>query len=229
MVHLVEDHERLAVLDAAPVEQRVGRDAGVGHRDAEVVAAGDASRTREVGVEGDADRGRRLGPLGLQVLGRGDDDDALHDPSVEQVGGEPQRVGGLAGTRRGDGEEVPRVVHAVGLERRRLPRAQLRLGAARHPVEAGRGGGRGRHRTATLGQSQLRHAGVPGGACHPLPVLTRSPRRPRLGRTPGAQADTGGRAIRAAATAPPAATSAITSQIVVKVAAVTASASSARP
>ena len=67
-----------------------------------------SDRVAELRVEADADPGRRIGPLGLEVLGRRDHGDALHDLGGEQLGGDAKGVGGLARPRGGDREEVLR-------------------------------------------------------------------------------------------------------------------------
>ena len=88
------------------MRERVDRDAGVGHRDAEEVA-GDLALARGVRrVDRDAGPGGGLGPLALEVLGRRDDGDPVDDPAAEQLGGDRQRERRLAGAGRRDGEEV---------------------------------------------------------------------------------------------------------------------------
>ena len=93
---------------------------------ADEVAAGAALAPGVRRVERDADLRGGLGPLGLEVLGRRDHGDPLDDPTREQLGGDRQREGRLAGAGGRDREEVARSALEVRRQRRRLPRAQPR-------------------------------------------------------------------------------------------------------
>ena len=134
MVDLVEDDQGLRALGADPHRERVDRDTGVGDRDPDVVVGGAALARGVGGVDRDARTRGGLGPLGLQVLGRGDDDDAVDDAAPEEVGGDGQREGRLAGTGGRDGEEVTRLARGVEVHRRLLPGTQRGRGAPGGPV-----------------------------------------------------------------------------------------------
>ena len=108
VVHLVEDHQRLEVLGADPHRQRVDRDAGVGHRDADEVLRGLALAGGVRRVDRDAGPRGGLGPLELEVLGRRDDRDPVDEAAAEQLGGHRQRERRLAGAGRRHREEVAR-------------------------------------------------------------------------------------------------------------------------
>ena len=108
VVDLVEDHQGLEPLGADAEGERVRRDAGVGHRDAEVVLGGLALARGVRRVDRDPGPARGLGPLVLQVLGRRHDRDPVDQPAAEQLGGHRQRERRLAGARRRDREEVAR-------------------------------------------------------------------------------------------------------------------------
>ena len=106
VVDLVEDDQGGRGLGAGPVQQRLAGDLGVGEGDAVELGGVPALGVGEVRVDADADPGGGVGPLGLEVLGGGDDGDPLDDAPGQQLGGEAQREGRLAGAGRGDGEEV---------------------------------------------------------------------------------------------------------------------------
>ena len=127
VVDLVQDHQGLALLAPVAVQHRPDADARVGDRDA-VVLLRDRARA-VLRVELDADPGRRLRPLLLQVLGRGDDGDLLDDVVVQQVRGEGQREGRLAGARGRHRQEVPRLARDIRVQRALLPGAQPAGGA----------------------------------------------------------------------------------------------------
>ena len=91
------------------MRERVDRDAGVGHGDADEVLRGLALAGGVRRVDRDAGPRGGLGPLELEVLGRRDDGDPVDDPAAEQLGGDRQRERRLAGARRRDGEEVARL------------------------------------------------------------------------------------------------------------------------
>ncbi len=134
VVDLVEDHQGLEALGADPHRERVDRDAGVGHRDADVVVGGPAL-ARGVGrVDRDAGPRRGLGPLGLEVLGRRDDGDPVDDAAAQQVGRDGQRERRLAGAGRRDGEEVAGLAGLVVVHRRLLPGTEGGRGAPGGPV-----------------------------------------------------------------------------------------------
>ena len=112
VVDLVEDDQRGRGLGAGPVQQRLAGHLGVGERHAVELGAVPALGVGEVRVDADAHPAGGVGPLGLEVLGGGDDGDPPDDPPGQQLGGEAQRVGRLAGAGRGDGEEVAGVLRA---------------------------------------------------------------------------------------------------------------------
>ncbi len=136
VVDLVEDDQGLALLDAVAVQHRTHADTRVGDRDPVVLPAERAGAV--LGVELDPHSGRGLRPLLLQVLGRRDHGDLLHDVVVQQPGGEGQREGRLAGAGRGDREEVTRLLLDVLLHRPLLPGTQLAGGT---PGRSAREGG----------------------------------------------------------------------------------------
>ena len=167
VVHLVEDHQRAPGLGAVAVQHRVGGDAGVGDRDAGVVRRRGAGRVAEVRVQRDPDRRRGRRPLVLEVLGRGDDGDRGDRPVGEQLRGHPQREGGLAGTRRRDGEEVLRPRRQVAGQRAALPGAE-RAAGRRAPCPARRPRQRVARRWPAGRVRNGRHGGLghtsPGGS-----------------------------------------------------------------
>ena len=106
MVHLVEDDERRLLVDEAAVHGCLDRDLRVGDRDPVVVPRVGVLAVAEPRVEADADPGGGVGPLGLEVLGRRDDDDALDHAAAQELRGETEGEGRLAGAGRGRSEEV---------------------------------------------------------------------------------------------------------------------------
>ena len=147
MVDLVEDHERAAgVLGATAVHSRSHRHLGVGRDVADDVGP-QSVRVGERRVQQDAGGERRLRPLGAQVVGRSDHDDPVDLTPLEQLGGQAQREGRLAGARRRGDQEVATGRVAVGLQRFDLPGAQPttgrrdgRGGRCRHCCSRGQGG-----------------------------------------------------------------------------------------
>ena len=137
VVHLVEDDERAARGRQLAVQRRPRGDLGVGDGHTVVVLAVPADAVAELRVEADADPGGRVGPLGLEVLGRRDDGDPLHDARAEQLGGHAQGVGRLARAGRRDGEEVARRGGEIAVEGLLLPRPQLAGGAPGRPLREG--------------------------------------------------------------------------------------------
>jgi hypothetical protein len=115
VVDLVQDHEGLAGHRPPPVHR--GRHAHLRIRQdgAVEVARGVHVGVAERMVELDADPGRGGRPLCLQMLGRADHGDRFDRAVGEQLGGDPQSEGGLAGARGGDRHEVvgpaPQVLH----------------------------------------------------------------------------------------------------------------------
>ncbi len=169
VMDLVEDHQGPLGLGTPAVQQRVRGDLGVGHRDAGEVAADGPLAVAEARVQADADPGRRVGPLVLEVLGRRHHGHRVDQPALEQLAGDPEGEGRLAGAGRRDREEVA-VGRAdagqVGVESLLLPGAE-RVGDA--PGGAEREGGRevgcgsGTHRWDEAN-------GVPRTTCRPLQV-----------------------------------------------------------
>ena len=145
VVDLVEDDQGALGPGAALVHRRPRGDLGVGDRHPVVVAGGDRGGVGEARVEVDADPTGRVGPLGLEVLGRGDHGHAGDLPLRQQLGGDPQGEGGLAGARGGDREEVAPVLAEVALQGLGLPGAQRPGGTPGGPPGEGgrevRGGG----------------------------------------------------------------------------------------
>ncbi len=137
VVDLVEDHQGRGVDRAAAVQRRVGGDLRIGERDTVVLVGLHPAGVGERGVEVDAHARRGIRPLGLQVLGGGDDGDRPDDAAVEQFGRDPQGVRGLAGAGGGDGEEVAALAAQVAGQRLFLPGAQLRSGSPRRPLGEG--------------------------------------------------------------------------------------------
>ncbi len=191
VVDLVEDHQRLEALGADPQRQRVGCDAGVGHRDAEVVLRRPSLPAGVRRVERDPRLARGLGPLRLEVLGGCDDGDPLDPALREQLGGDRQRERRLAGAGRRDREVVTGRGGEVPGDRLGLPGAQLGSGAPGGTVGiSGREGGRmtlggGGHLTPCL-----RRAGSPTPPCTPgrpgtSPGPGWAPRPSRRGPPPG--------------------------------------------
>src|SRR5690606_18938349 len=88
-------------------------------------------------VQVDPHAARRVGPLGLEVLGGGDHDDALDLPGAEEMVGDAQREGRLASPRGGDAQEVTRIAVDVLVERLLLPGAQAGGGTPRRPPGIG--------------------------------------------------------------------------------------------
>ncbi len=124
------------------------RDLGVGDGNAVEALAAPGVAVREAGVEAQAHAMCRIRPLALEVLGRGDDGDAVDDAPGDELGGHPEREGGLAGARGGGREEVARERRQVLVERLLLPGTELLRGAAGGVFwERGREmfGGRGAH------------------------------------------------------------------------------------
>ncbi len=146
MVHLVEDDEGALVDRQALVDGCLHRDLRVGHRDPVIMPGGRVVPVAERGVEPDADAGGGIRPLRLEVLGRRDHDQPVDDPSAQELTGEPQGEGRLAGARGRRGEEVARaaartvrpVEAEVQVERLGLPRSQALRGAPRRALGVGR-------------------------------------------------------------------------------------------
>ena len=138
VVHLVEDDEGRHLVDEHAVHEGLRGDLGV--RDGRPVegARDHAGGVAEGRIETDADAVRRVGPLPLEVLGGGHDDDALDGAPREQLGSEAEGEGRLAGSRRRGGEEVPRLVGEVRVERLGLPGAQPVGRAACRALRVGR-------------------------------------------------------------------------------------------
>ena len=117
----------LKSLGADPHGERVDRDAGVGHRDADVVLGRLALARGVRRVDRDAGPRGRLRPLELEVLGRRDDGDPVDDAAAEQLGGDAsarrsscrRRASRRRGSRGVSGRSSP----SIG---RRLPGAQGR-------------------------------------------------------------------------------------------------------
>ena len=109
VVHLVEDDQRAAGLGAVAVQRRQRGHLGVGDGDAEEVPARRAHPVAVLGVQRDPHLVRGLGPLPLEVLGGRDHRDRGDLAGVEQLAGDLQREGRLAGAGGGDREEVPRL------------------------------------------------------------------------------------------------------------------------
>ncbi len=171
VVDLVHDHEGLAGLGAVAVQHRVHADARVGDHDAVVVLR---ERTRGVRrVEPDAYPRRRLRPLLLQVLGRRDDGDLLHQVVVQQVRGQGQRESGLACARGRDRQEVAGLLLDVPVQCTLLPGPELARGTPGGTAGEGRGQVvRGRGGSAYGGvrvgiREQRSHRGS-GGSTHGL-------------------------------------------------------------
>ena len=137
VVDLVEDDQGRRLLGAAAVQLRLRGDRGVGQGHPVVLVRLQAAGVGERRVELDADPAGGVGPLVLEVLGGGDHGDGPDDAAVEQLGRDPQGVGGLAGAGGGHGEEVALPAAEVGLEGLLLPRAQLRGGTPRRPLGEG--------------------------------------------------------------------------------------------
>ena len=138
VVDLVEDHQgRRAPRCGARCSSGLRGDRGVGDRDAVVVVRRAAPLELEnAGSMLDADPAGGVGPLRLEVLGGGDHGDRADDAAVEQLGGDPQGEGRLAGARGGDGEEVARR-RCRG--RPRGPPAARRAASRRYPRPPARG------------------------------------------------------------------------------------------
>ena len=147
VVHLVEDHERRFLVDEPAVHGCLDRDLRIGDRNPVEVPGVGVLPVAEARIESDAHTGRGVGPLGLQVLGGSDHHDALDHAAPQELGGQTQREGRLAGAGGRRGEEVAgalsRAVRSVEgevlLERFGLPRAQvLRRSPRRALRERGR-------------------------------------------------------------------------------------------
>ena len=161
VVHLVEDHQRLEPLGADPHRERVDRDAGVGDRDADEVAARSCPcRRRTSGRSGCPARAAASAhwilrcSVGATIVIRST------MPAAEQLGRDRERERRLAGARRRDGEEVARGPVEVVRHRRRLPGAQ----------------GRGRPPGRALRPGRSERVGL-GGRRSGRPVTRRRPRR----------------------------------------------------
>ena len=139
MVHLVEDHERATVEHELLVHRGLDGHLGVGDGHTVVVPSGSDVTIAEGGVQANRHPGGGIRPLRLQVLGRGDHDDAVDDVTPQQFRREAQRERGLAGAGGRGSEEVARTgtrtvgaVHReVQVERFRLPGTQTLCGAPR--------------------------------------------------------------------------------------------------
>jgi hypothetical protein len=126
MVDLVEDDQRPPGHGAPPVHLGRHADLGVGDHGTVEVGGGVQVRVAERGVELDAHPGRGLRPLGLQMLRRGHHGDRLDGAVVQQLGGDPEGEGGLAGAGRGDRREVLGTATQVLHHRLALPGPQGR-------------------------------------------------------------------------------------------------------
>lgn len=166
VVDLVEDDERLALLDTIAMQHGPHANPGIGHGDAVVLLAERPGAV--LGIEFDPYPRRRLGPLLLQMLGGRDHGHLLHDMVVQQPGGERQRERRLAGAGSGDGEKVTRLLLEISLHRLLLPGTQLAGGAPGGTAGEGgrevmaRGGSRGG--TGGGGSHGLRGGGSGGSA-----------------------------------------------------------------
>ena len=76
-MHLVEHDERLRVFGQMTVDRRLRRHLRVGDHGAVVMPCRRPMTVAEPGVETDVHASGGIGPLRLQMLGRGDHDDAV--------------------------------------------------------------------------------------------------------------------------------------------------------
>ena len=90
-------------------------------------------------VDPDADACSGFCPLRLEVVGRGNDRDAVDGTPLEELGREAQREGRLACTRSRRGKEVPRLGLEVDIEGLCLPGAQPSGRAPRGALRERRG------------------------------------------------------------------------------------------
>ena len=133
VVDLVEDDERAPGCGAVVVEDRLRGDLGVSEGDTVESGGVLALGVLEVRVEFDAHARSGVRPLDFEVLGGGNDRDAVDDALGEELSGQAQGEGRLARTGGRDGEEVLRLVPEVEFEGLGLPRAQF---AGRSPSGA---------------------------------------------------------------------------------------------
>ena len=146
VVHFVEDDEGAGIAGQSLVDGGLHGDLGVGHRDAVILPRGREVAVAEGGVESDRHARGGIGPLGLQVLGGRDDDDAVDDAPTQQLGRQTQRERRLSGARRRRGQEVARtpadavrtLETEVAVERLGLPGAQPVGGAPRRALRVRR-------------------------------------------------------------------------------------------
>jgi len=109
---------------AGRVDGRVRADLGVGDGDAVEVRARHSLRVREIGVDVYAEARRVVRPLALEVLGGAHDGEFVDGPLGDELGGQGEGEGGLAGAGGGHGQEVARGAARVGVEGARLPGPQ---------------------------------------------------------------------------------------------------------
>ncbi len=124
VVRLVGDQQGRPAAGGQPVRIRPGRDRLVGDGDAVEVGRLRPVRVRPVRLEVDAVAARVGGPLAADVGGRAGDDDARDELGAQHPVGDVQAEGGLAGRRRGRGQEAGGRVRPHGLGRLLLPRAE---------------------------------------------------------------------------------------------------------
>ena len=124
VVDLVEDHQGVALLGAHPVQRRARRDLGVGDHHAVVLRRGRGAGVGEPRVQRQAVAPGGLRPLHLEMLGGHHHGDVIDDAMREQFGGDPQREGGLPGSRGGHGQEIARLTGQVLHQRAALPASQ---------------------------------------------------------------------------------------------------------
>jgi len=138
VVNLVEDHQRGGGQRHRLVVPGAHGHACVGDRDTIELARAPTAGAGARRIELNTHLGGCVRPLGLQVLGRHDDDDPADGLGVEQFRGDAQREGRLACSRCGHSQEVAGIAVAIDLQRRGLPGTQPRGRTPRSALREGR-------------------------------------------------------------------------------------------
>jgi hypothetical protein len=199
VVDLVEDDQRLRVFGQMAMHRGLRRHLRVRHDGTVIVPRRRPVAVAEAWIEPDVHARGSIGPLRLQVLGRCDDDDAVHLAQAHQLDGQGEGEGRLACAGRRRHEEVALIGLEVLVERLLLPGAQLARGAPGGALRKGRREHR-LHDNRSVGHRRAPGTGIRGGvgsvtALTPHPAaLTREgephdgpgfdsePRRRRRGR-----------------------------------------------
>ena len=139
MVNLIEDHQGAAGLGQLSVKCGPARHLGVGHRDAMKVTAVATMTVLERRVEPNASSGCGIRPLAFQMLGWGNNGDAVDESARTKLSGNSEGKGGLACAGCRGRQKIAGLVHKVGLNGLCLPGTQLAGRAPGCALREGRG------------------------------------------------------------------------------------------